>query len=345
MTAEAGIRPERLRRVLVRAPNWLGDTVMALPALRALRRALPDAELSVAGPWVVPLLEAEPDLGRPLALPAGPARRLAWARARRRQELDLALVLPGSFATALEAWLTGARHRVGYAGDGRARLLTHAVAPPADRVHQVDLYLGLLGCLGVRDAPATPTLAVAPARRDEARALWRGAGLGPGAPAVAIQLGAAFGPSKLWPAERLAALAAVLEGDGVPVVFLGDPTAAPLLAAVARAAGRPLRSLVGRDHPALLPALLAEFAVLVAPDSGPAHVAAAVGVPVVALFGPTDPRLTAPRGAAHAALWRRPPCAPCFLPRCPIDHRCLAALAVADVAAAVRARLGARAPA
>jgi ADP-heptose:LPS heptosyltransferase len=160
--------------------------------------------------------------------------------------------------------------------------------------------------------------------------------------AVAVQLGAAFGPSKLWPAARLASLAAALERDGIPVVFLGGPTAGPLRDAVERAGGKPVRSLVGRDHPALLPALLARFALLVAPDSGPAHVAAAVGVPVVTLFGPTDPRLTAPLGPGHA-LWRRPPCGPCFLPRCPIDHRCLRDLEVEEVLAAVRALHGTRA--
>jgi heptosyltransferase-2 len=254
--------------------------------------------------------------------------------------MDLAVLLPNSFEAALGAWLAGARRRVGYAGDGRTALLTDAVAPPDGRVHQVDAYLGLLRPLGVA-APATaPALRVAGARRDEARRLLATAGLKAGAPAVAIQLGAAFGPSKLWPPERLAALATVLEGEGIPVVFLGEPSAAPLLRAVEAARSTPVTSLVGRDHPALLPALLAELAVVVAPDSGPAHVAAAVGVPVVALFGPTDPRLTAPRGRAQAALWRRPPCAPCFQPRCPIDHRCLRGIAVEEVAEAVRARLG-----
>src|SRR5262249_17786087 len=157
--------------------------------------------------------------------------------------------------------------------------------------------------------------------------------------AVGTQLGAALGPSKLWPPEHVAALARPLEAEGPPVVFLGSPAAAPLLEAIGRAAGHSVRSLVGRDHPALLPALLAELRLLVAPDSGPAHVAAAVGVPVVALFGPTDPRLTAPAGAGHAALWRRPPCAPCFLADCPVDHRCLRGLGVEEVLAAVRARV------
>jgi heptosyltransferase-2 len=336
------IAADAVRRVLLRAPNWLGDTVMAVPALRSLRRALPEAELWVLGPWAPTLLEAEPGLQRLVGVP--PDRRARWAmtRALRAAPPDLAVLLPNSFATALEARLAGARWRVGYAGDGRTALLTHPVPPPAARVHQVAAYLGLLEVLGAPVAPTPPRLHVAPARHDEARALVQSVGVEDAGVAVAIQLGAAFGPSKLWPGDRLAALADALERDGTPVVFLGGPTAGPLLDAVGRARGAPVRSLVGRDHPALLPALLARFAVLVAPDSGPAHVAAAVGVPVVTLFGPTDPRLTAPLGPGHAALWRRPPCGPCFLARCPIDHRCLRRLEVEEVLAAVRARSGAR---
>jgi heptosyltransferase-2 len=126
-------------------------------------------------------------------------------------------------------------------------------------------------------------------------------------------------------------------------VLLGDPGARALAEAVQAAAAAPLASLVGRDHPALLPALIGTLDALVAADSGPAHVAAAVGVPAVTLFGPTDPRLTAPLGPGQQALWRPPACSPCFLRRCPIDHRCLASLGVAEVEAAVLAALPGRA--
>jgi heptosyltransferase-2 len=203
----------------------------------------------------------------------------------------------------------------------------------------VDAYLALLGPLGVAPAGDVPALAIGDARRAEARRLLASAGIPAGIRPVALSLGAALGPAKLWPAERFAALAARLAGEGRPVVLVGEAAAAPLADGVRAALPLPVPSLVGRDHPALLPALLGECAVVVTPDSGPAHVAAAVGVPVVVLFGPTDPRLTAPAGAGHAAVWRRPPCAPCFLPRCPIDHRCMRAITVDEVLAAVRARL------
>jgi heptosyltransferase II len=331
-----------IRRALVRAPNWLGDTVMAIPTVRALGRALPGAELWCLGSWVPAVLEAEPGVARRLEYPRDWPARWALAGELRRAGIDLVLLLPNSLESALHAWLTGARLRVGYAGDGRTALLTHAMPAPDGRRHQVAVYLELLRALGVTAAPALPTLEPTGARRDEARRLLGEVGVAAGGQAVGIQLGAALGPSKLWPPDRLADLAGALEREGTPVVFLGSPAAAPLLETVSRVADRPVRSLVGRDHPALLPALLAELRLLVAPDSGPAHVAAAVGVPVVALFGPTDPRLTAPSGDTHAALWRRPPCAPCFLAHCPIDHRCLRKLDVDEVLAAVRARLAPR---
>jgi heptosyltransferase-2 len=338
MTAGAEIDTRAIRRVLIRAPNWLGDTVMAVPTIRAIRCALPDAELWVLGPWVATVLEAEPAVDRRLAHPRGWAARWRLAGALRHAGIDLAVLLPNSFEAALHAWLTGARVRIGYTGDGRSPLLTHSLPPPGDRRHQVALYLDLLRPLGLAPPADPPTLLVTPARRAEARALLERIGIGPGARAVGIQLGAAFGPSKLWPPDRLASLASTLEGEGAPAVFLGSPAAGGLLAAIAALMPRAPRSLVGQDHPALLPALLQELAVLVAPDSGPAHVAAAVGVPVVALFGPTDPRLTAPLGKGHAALWSRPPCAPCFRPVCAIDHRCLGAITADEVLAAVRAR-------
>jgi heptosyltransferase-2 len=312
---------------------------MAVPTLRVLRGALPDAEIWAQGRWVESILETEPSVDRRLTAPKGWRGRLGSAGTLRRVGVDLAVLLPNSLGAALEAWLTGARWRVGYTGDGRSSLLTHPVRPHATIRHQAEAYLGLLAPLGLTPPLTAPTLLIAPERQAEARRLLGRIGLRPQGGIVGIQLGAAFGPSKLWAPTRLAGLALWLEARGVPVVFLGTASATPLLREVQACLGRPPTSLVGQDRPEVLPALLSQLAVLVAPDSGPAHVAAAVGIPVVTLFGPTDPRLTAPLGDGHLALWRQPPCAPCFVPRCPIDHRCLEAIRVEEVGAAVWARL------
>jgi heptosyltransferase-2 len=331
-----------VRRVVLRCPNWLGDTVMAVPTLRGLRDRLPGAELWCVGPWVGTILEAEPGIARRLAAPREWRGRLDLVRTLRAATPDLVVLLPNSLESALVGWLSGARWRVGHAVGGRGPLLTHRVPPTAAPTHQVAVYLALLAPIGLGTPVVAPRLAVAPARRSEARRLLGEVGVTHRDRPVAIQLGAGFGPAKLWPTERVADLARRLEGEGVRVVFLGDRPATPILRGVEARLGRPARHLVGRDHPALLPALLAEVGVLVGPDSGPAHVAAAVGVPAVTLFGPTDPRLTAPLGDEHVALWRKPACAPCFRRACPIDHRCLTALTVDEVATAVLTRRAAR---
>jgi heptosyltransferase-2 len=337
------ISREAIRRVLLRLPNWLGDTVMALPTLRSLRGALPAAELWCVGLWAGTVLKNEPGITRHLVPPGGVGARLAQARRLRQARFDLALVLPNSFETALAARLAGARWRVGYAAEGRTFLLTHALRPDDGPIHEVAAYLRLLGPLGVAGpSTAPPTLPIDPGRRAEARRLLAETGLPPGQPRVGLQLGAAFGPSKLWPTDRIATLATRLEARGVHVVLLGSAGARGLADEVTTKAGASIRSLVGRDRPALLAALVSELDTLVAADSGPAHVAAAVGVPAVTLFGPTDPRLTAPLGPGQRVLWRQPPCSPCFLSECPIDHRCLRAIEVAEVEAAVVAALAAR---
>ena len=333
---------DAVRRVIVRLPNWLGDTVMALPLLRSLRRAVPEAELWCLGPWATTILESEPGITRRLLPPGKTRARLAQARRLRQARFDLALIVPNSFETALAGWLCGARWRVGYAAEGRDRLLTHALRRDEGPVHEVETYLRLLGPLGVGEAAGTPNLAIDPARRSEARRLVAEAGLTPGHPRVGLQLGAAFGPSKLWPPERIGQLAKRLEARGVDTVLLGGAGTGGLEEAVRAAAGTPLRSLVGRDRPAILAALLAEFDALVAADSGPAHVAAAVGVPTVTLFGPTDPRLTAPSGPGQRAIWRQPACGPAFsgIARSTIDV--CRAIEVEEVEAAVVAALAAR---
>lgn len=337
----SAIPRREIQRVLVRFPNWLGDTVMALPTLRALRVALSGAELWCLGPWVGSVLETEPGIARRLVPPGSVAARLVQARRLRQASFDVALILPSSFETALAGWLCGARWRVGY-GEGRAALLTHALPAQANRVHQVTGYLGLLAPFGVEACPTPPTLGIDPARRVEARRLLGEAGAPHGAPRVGLQLGAALGTAKLWAPARIAALAARLATRGIHPVLLGDPRARWLADAVQAAAAEPIPSLVGRDRPALLPALIAELDALVSADSGPAHVAAAVGVPAVTLFGPTDPRLTAPLGPGQQALWHQPPCSPCFLRECPIDHRCLGAIEVSEVEAAVVTALAGR---
>jgi heptosyltransferase-2 len=314
-----------LERVTVRLPNWLGDTVMAVPALRALRQTLGGAEILLAGPWAA-TLEGQGLADALVPYPRSWAGRLRTAEPVRRFAADTAVLLPNSFEAAAAALFWGARRRVGFALGGRSWLLTDPVELPRPRLHQIDEYAQLVERLGIAVSGREPRLrALDPtsAERERVRALFREAG----APArraagriIGVHLGAAYGSAKVWQPARVLELCKALRGTGDVPVLLGAPEDAPLVAEL-RAATRAV-SLVGRDSPELLPALLSELDALVSGDTGVAHLAAALGTPTAVLFGPTDPELTAPRGPV-AVIRHAVPCAPCFYRVCPIEHPCM----------------------
>jgi lipopolysaccharide heptosyltransferase II len=322
----------------VRLPNWLGDTVMAVPALRALRAAHGGVPMVLAGPWATAL--AGQDLGDTLVTyPRAWSRRLAAADAVRRCGPEIAVTLPNSLESALAAWYWGAGRRIGFAGGGRELLLTDVLPLPEPRRHQIDEYLMLAERCEAVTTSREPRLDPPDpdnAERREARALLADSA---GRRCIAIHLGAAYGPSKTWPLERVADLCRLLDADGARAVLLGAPDDAAAAEQVAAIA--PATVLAGRDRPALLPALLSEVDALVCGDTGVGHLAAALGTPVVVLFGPTDPALSAPRGAVRV-LTHAVPCAPCFYRVCPIEHPCLRDLAAVRVREALETFVGAR---
>jgi lipopolysaccharide heptosyltransferase II len=323
--------------IVVRTPNWLGDTVMALPALAALRKGEPAARITLVGRWATLLAgQGLADVLLPYPKPLAARRRLARALAAERA--DVAVLLPGSLESAFAAWRWRAARRVGYATDGRVPLLTDALPLPEPRRHQADEYAGLLAPLGISVVAAAPSWTLRPDEVLDAEVahLLAEAGAPGAARLVGLHLGAAFGSSKLWPAQAFGRLARDLTDIGPAPLLLGTAEDAPTAALVADAAGTPVPSLVGRDRPALLPRLLARLRCLVSGDTGVAHLAAALGVSTVTLFGPTDARLTAPRGPATRVVERPAPCAPCFLPRCPIDHVCLTRIEPEEVLNEVR---------
>jgi heptosyltransferase II len=324
--------------VIVRLPNWLGDTVMAVPLLHALRSAKPEARIAVAGPWAT-LLAGQGLADVLVTYPRSWSGRLRTADSVRALRADVALLLPNSLEAALAACYWRARRRLGFAAAARSRLLTDPVPLPRPRRHQVDEYLLLLEPLGVAPLTREPHLRT-PAEgselRGQARALLREVDPEARGPRVGVHIGAAYGSSKIWPVERLVEFCRHLQAGGAVPVLLG--TAADLVQAAAIREAVAVASLVGRDSPALMPAVLAELAGLVCGDTGVAHLAAALGTPVVALFGPTDPALTAPRGPADVVS-RPTPCAPCFYRVCPIDHPCLRAITADEVGVRLRRRL------
>jgi heptosyltransferase II len=339
--------PDAPARVVVAAPNWLGDAVMALPALRAVRAYAPHAHLAVAArPSVAALYAMVPEVDAVVALAprASMVRQAVWRDDAARlaaERFDLAVLLPNSFVSAWIASKAGIPERWGYAAGGRGRLLTRPMRRPPGLPHQADYYLTLTTALGLPAVPRVAPLAVPAAARDRAAALLAGT-----PPAVVIAPGAAYGRAKQWPPERFAELAAALWRDrGLATVVVGaggDAVASAEVRAALAAlpGGRPalaaLVDLVGRTDLATLAAVLERATAVVANDSGAMHLAGAVGTPVVAIFGATNEHHTAPLTASldHPApsivthdVW----CRPCMLRECPLGHMCMRGVSAAQV--------------
>ncbi len=318
---------------VVRLPTWLGDTVMALPALRRVARATEAPLLLWGSPAFEELLSHTelqfdylPYRRRPGI--AGVSDALRTVSALRSHHAAVALLLPNAFEPALLTRLAGIPRRIGYATDGRGPLLTETVAEPVPRhtVHEADRfarlgeYAGGGGALP-EDTLLTPTEAL---RRRSLEVLPPGDYLG-------IVAGSANGPARRWPTTAYAELAGLAHQHwGAGVALLGSDADRATNAVIGDTANVEAIDLSGCSLSDLMAALL-RCRVVVSNDTGAAHLAAALGRPTVVLFGPTNPQRSAPRGDHVAALSRGDFCQPCGYRNCPLDHRCLINLSPATV--------------
>jgi heptosyltransferase-2 len=310
---------------LVVAPNWLGDCVMAIPVLRAMRRAHPRDALAVLAPrGPAKLFRSEGSADTVLVRSdlLGDAWRL------RRTGFREAWLLPNSFRSAVAPFLAGIPERIGYETDHRAALLTHRARPPAATGHQLRDYDALLLSRGIEPDRDPPLLPVTAASGERAESVLEAAGVKRNRPLALLAPGAAFGGTKRWPAARYGSLADRLAEGGFSRALVIGPGEESLGAEAAAAARTALPVLGAGLDPLELAALLSRARVVVANDSGPMHLAAAVGTPVVAFFGPTDPGRTAPSGSPAKVLDRYVFCSPCFLKKCPYGHECMEEITV-----------------
>jgi lipopolysaccharide heptosyltransferase II len=339
-------------KLLVRATNWVGDAMFSIPALNLLRARLPDAEICVlARPWVLDLYRGQDFVNRLMCFDAngrhrGPLGLERLGRELRAERFDAAVLFQNAFQAAWLAWRAGIPERIGYARDGRSPLLTKSVPVPVRGPaahHEAHYYLELLRGAGWLDAGAAeqpiapPRLKVSEADAARAEQFLERCGSPAGSLRVALGPGAAFGPAKCWPANRYSAVAQHLAQQyGAHALILGSPADAAVANEVELGAGPGAINLVGRTAIGELPALLERCALFVGNDSGATHVAAAVGIPVVAVFGPTDPVGSHPLTPRLSVVQRKVACSPCFLRHCPIDHRCMKFLETEMVLDAVR---------
>jgi heptosyltransferase-2 len=326
---------------LVVAPNWLGDAVMALPAIADIRRRFPDARLAIAA------RRAVADLFR-LVPAADEVVTLEWtgrwwhrqrlaADAARLREVgaDTAILLPNSFATAWLIRRAAIPDRWGYASDMRAPLLTRAVARPGRSLHQGAYYQHLTRALGFESGPLEPEVQISATASADARRQLIEHGWDTARPLIVFAPGAAYGTAKRWPLPYVARLASdVVRQRRAACVMVGgrgDAAAAAEVLSRVDADVRPhVIDLTGHTSIAALGGILALAAACVANDSGAMHLAAAAGTPIVALFGPTREHETSPliRANRRAEVLTHPVwCRPCMLRECPIDHRCMKGIA------------------
>lgn len=310
--------------MLVRSPNWLGDAVMCLPAIKALHKALAPDELRVlvAGGFG-DLFTRYQFVSRTLAFDKKDSGAVHALLAR--EKYDAIWLFTNSPRSAHDASKTGCPVRVGYGGNFRAWLLTHPV-PKTPNIHMVDYYLNLIspfwGGLFSQEIGF-------PILLSEAQFAANLPGMEDGA--VGIPLGARYGPAKTWPYFNLKRLVGMLAEGGRRTVLFGTPAEAGMAAALESAGGGTVLNLTGRTTIGQMAAVMKRCGTVVANDSGPLHIAAATGAKTVAIFGPTNYNLTAPLSDNVRIVSKDVDCAPCMKRECPKDHRCMKEITAEEV--------------
>ena len=329
------------RRIMVRAVNWIGDAVMTTPALGRIRAGFPAAEIVVvANPLVAQLFTFHPCCDRVIVFDkkgkdSGIFGFLRFCAALRRERFDLAILLQNAIEAAFMAVLALIPWRAGYRTDGRGFLLNLGV-PARDSkhgLHHVDYYLSMLDDLALTGDDHLPLLQLRPEEQQ-----WAAERL-PATKWIAINPGAAYGSAKRWIPERFAKVADQLVSSyGVRIVLTGGPAEQEIGADIVKAMAQEPVNLIGQTSVREMMAVLERCDLMITNDSGPMHVAAALGVPIVAIFGPTDHTTTSPRTDKCRILRHEVECSPCMLRQCPIDHRCMEGVTaeqVIDAAAAL----------
>ena len=335
---------QKPQRILVRSTNWLGDAVMSTPALAAVRETYPTAHIALlANQLVGQLLQNHPALDQLIIFDRkgehrGITGRLRLARQLATERFEQAIILPNSFDSALVPWLARIPYRLGKASDGRSLLLTDRFhdRSACEAEHETDYYLRLLAHFNIHGSAIEPSLYTSAQEDRWAQELLAGYGIVKG-PLIGINAGASFGSAKRWYPDRFAEVARQLADTWqAQIVLFGGPDEIELVGAIEEALQGTCLNMAGKTTVRQLMALIKRCSFFVTNDSGPMHIAAAFGVPLVAIFGPTDHIGTAPR-SNKAVIVRQPfDCAPCKLRACPTDHRCMEAVTVDQVVEAAK---------
>jgi heptosyltransferase-2 len=353
------INPREVERILIRGTNWVGDAVMSIPAMRAVRRIFPKARISLlVRPWVRDVYASVEFVDEILDYDKQGIHRGWRGRSRlvaglKRERFDLALLLQNAFEAALLTWYARIPLRIGYARDGRGFLLTHAcrIHPELRTVHQAYYYLGILAEAGLlepcpwkrKDSAIDITIGVRDSDRESASRLLDGEGIGADQPLVGLNPGAYYGGAKRWIPDRYARVAdALVIKYGVGIVIVGSADELTFAQEIARQMSRVPAILSGKTTLGQLMAVIKRCELFITNDSGPMHLAAALDTPQIAIFGSTSEIATGPLSRDAEVIRQPVDCSACFLRECPIDLRCMTRVTAEQVLSAADKKLAAR---
>ncbi len=317
-------------KIVVRVPNWLGDAVLSFPALESLKRNLAQAQMWIAAREEVQDLYSSLDFVKGIITLPGlnNFRNLRDASKKIKEyDFDIGLLLTNSFSSALLFFLAKIPQRWGYSRDNRGFLLTKGVpfkSLDGPAPHQVHYYLNLISRLGFQTSTPELILPLSLREKNWVRNELSASGYDPKKPLIILNPGAYYGPAKRWPASRFAELASMLqEKNKAQILIIGSAEEAELVESIASSMTERPIDMAGKTTLLQLAELISLADLFITNDSGPMHITNALRVPLIAIFGPTDPRITGPFHQPSAVIKKEVPCWPCSYRACPFDHRCM----------------------
>ncbi|MBD3413313.1 MAG: lipopolysaccharide heptosyltransferase II [Candidatus Aminicenantes bacterium] len=325
-------------RIAVRAPNWIGDSILSTPSIKSLKTNFPNSRLSViAKPWVRDLflnLEFVDDI---ISLPEKNDLKSLNAAVQKikKQKFDAGLILPNSFISALLFYRARIPKRWGYKKDGRQILLTEQifVQNPRKSIHQVQYYQNIISGLGLKPSPPQLHFSLTKQEQQDARNLLDSLHFKPTDKLVILNPGAYYGSAKRWPASRYTALAKILQKKSNPyLVLIGSQAEKELADSIASQMQNKQANLAGKTSLRILAGIISLADLVISNDSGPMHLSNALGIPIIALFGPTIPAATRPFHPPYKVIHKKVPCWPCFYRECPYEHQCMLQISPEEVA-------------
>jgi heptosyltransferase-2 len=337
------------KNIIVRMPNWLGDLVMATPVLKDLRDQFPDAKITaMCQSKIASLLKDDPNIdelysfNRPSGWIRGAHESAELISTLRHGNYDLGILLTNSFSSAWWFWRGNVKNRLGYADHCRSLLMTEPVPFPANlkKQHLVVTYKMLLERLGITVSDTAPQLYLSPAEQAAAKELLTRDGVNPlDHTIIGINPGAAYGSAKCWLPERFVEVSKILLQDPkVRILYFGDYAGAPLVRSICEQLPGGVINFAGKTSLRELAALMMQCKAFLTNDSGPMHVASALDIPLVALFGSTSDVRTGPYKNG-VVIHKHVECSPCYQRECPIDFRCMTRIEANEVVAAVQKQL------